>query len=411
MDVDIDLAVYHNEPGSSHLEILKNNGSGVFTVTATYAPAILGQDIAGADLDLDGYIDLILTDGWGSQDNVHVMLNNGNGSFTGPTTYSAGTFARGVIAQDVNNDGWPDLVVANNGNDNVTVLLNDGTGHFPTLANYATGAGPNGLFGFDLNHDGWLDLVTTHLGGTAVNVLLNNGAGGFAAPVPYPVGMSQYYITGGDFDGDGDIDLACSGYGTDSCVVLLNSGTGTFPDVARCRLAQHPGALSRLTSTWTAHWTLRRPTTAPTTSRSCSPPVLVSTIPRLPTPNPCSPPSPIPLATSSSSLFPNPRPLAPDPRFPSTTHPAAWSAYLPVPRSLSPRPLSPGLGQPRQLRQSRLPRHLLRLPVQSWFVIRQSSVHQGRPDPVMTDSFLASLAPWRFTRDSPNLLRVFVPLR
>jgi parallel beta-helix repeat protein len=240
MDGDIDLAVYHNEPGSSHLEILKNNGSGVFTVTATYAPAILGQDIAGADLDLDGYIDLILTDGWGSQDNVLVMLNNGNGTFTGPTTYSAGTFARGVIAQDVNNDGWPDIVVANNGNDNVTVLLNDGTGHFAGLANHATGAGPNGLFGFDLNHDGWLDLVTTHLGGTAVNVLLNNGAGGFAAPVPYSVGMGQYHVTGGDFDGDGDIDLACSGYGADSCIVLLNNGAGVFDQTARYAVGGTP---------------------------------------------------------------------------------------------------------------------------------------------------------------------------
>jgi hypothetical protein len=240
MDGDIDLAVYHNEPGSSHLEILKNNGSGVFTVFATYAPAVLGQDITGADLDLDGDIDLVLTDGWGSQDNVHVMLNSGTGAFTGPVTYSAGSWARGVIAQDVNNDGWPDLAVANSGNDNVTILLNDGTGHFGTLANYATGAGPNGLFAYDLDSDGWLDLVTTHLGGTAVNVLLNNGAGGFAAPVPYPVGVSQYHVTGADLDGDGDIDLACSGYGTDSCVVLLNSGTGTFPDVARYGVGSTP---------------------------------------------------------------------------------------------------------------------------------------------------------------------------
>jgi len=240
MDLDIDLAVYHSEPGSSHLEILKNDGTGGFVVTATYAPAILGQDITGADLDLDGDIDLILTDGWGSQDNVHVMLNNGTGNFAGPTTYSAGTFARGVIAQGVNNDGWPDIVVANNGNDNVTVLLNDGFGHFAGLANYATGAGPNGVFAYDLNHDGWLDLVTTHLSGTAVNVLLNNGAGGFAAAVPCPVGFGQYHITGGDFDGDADIDLACSGYGTDSCVVLLNSGTGTFPDVARYQVGSTP---------------------------------------------------------------------------------------------------------------------------------------------------------------------------
>jgi len=263
MDGDMDLAVYHNEPGSSHLDILKNNGSGVFTLAATYAPAILGQDITGADLDLDGDIDLILTDGWGSQDNVHVMLNNGAGTFSGPTTYSAGAWARGVVAQDVNSDGWPDLVVASSGDNNVTVLLNDGAGHFPAMASYATGAGPNGLFAYDLNHDGWLDLVTTHLGSTAVNVLLNNGAGGFAAPVPYAVGMNQYYATGGDLDGDGDIDLACSGYGADSCIVLLNNGAGVFDQVAKYAVGatpwgiasadfNHDGALDLATANYSA---------------------------------------------------------------------------------------------------------------------------------------------------------------
>jgi parallel beta-helix repeat protein len=239
-DGDIDLAVFHNEPGSSHLEILKNNGAGSFTVTATYAPAVLGQDITGADLNLDGSIDLILTDGWGAQNNVDVMLNNGDGTFSGPTIYSAGTFARGVIARDVNNDGWPDIAVANSGNNDVTVLLNDGTGHFPFLADYAAGAAPNGLFAFDLNHDDWLDLVTTHPGDSAINVLLNNGTGGFAAPVPYPVGIGQYYVCGGDFDGDGDLDLACSGYGADSCIVLLNNGAGVFDQTARYSVGGTP---------------------------------------------------------------------------------------------------------------------------------------------------------------------------
>jgi hypothetical protein len=92
-DGDIDLAVLHNEPGTSHAVILKNDGHGAFTTFATYAPATLGEDISGADLNGDGYPDLVLTDGWGSGNNVKVMFNNGDGSFSGPVTYSAGAGA------------------------------------------------------------------------------------------------------------------------------------------------------------------------------------------------------------------------------------------------------------------------------------------------------------------------------
>jgi hypothetical protein len=238
-DGDIDLAVFHNEPGSSHLEILKNMGAGNFTTYATYAPAILGQDIAAADFDSDGDVDLVLTDGWGSGTNVRVMMNNGSGGFTGPTNYSAGTWARGVATPDVDNDGAPDIVVVNSGNNSVSVLLNNGSGTFGVPADYATANGPNAVFAWDFNGDGWVDLATTHPGAYVISVLLNLGNGTFGAPVNQLCGMGQNSLTSGDFDGDGDIDLAASGYGImDSCVVLLNNGAGAFPD----RTAYHVGS-------------------------------------------------------------------------------------------------------------------------------------------------------------------------
>jgi len=239
-DGDIDLAVFHNEPGTSHLDVLKNDGSGVFTVTATYAPAILGQDISGGDLDGDGDVDLVCTDGWGSSSNVHVMLNNGSGSFSGPFNYSAGSWARGVAIRDVDNDGCQDIIVADAGNNDVTVLYNRGDGTFPRLAGFPAGSSADGVTVQDLNNDGWADIVTANPGGNDVSVLLNTGYGNFAAPVDYSVGAGPRSITCADCDGDGDIDLLVSLNGTDSVAVLLNQGNGTFGLPARYQTGGTP---------------------------------------------------------------------------------------------------------------------------------------------------------------------------
>jgi parallel beta-helix repeat protein len=231
-DGDIDLAVFHNEPGSSHLEILTNNGSGTFTVTATYAPAILGQDVSGGDLDGDGDIDLVCTDGWGTGNNVHVMLNNGSGSFAGPFNYSAGSWARGVAVRDVDNDGYQDIVVADAGNNDVTVLYNRGDGTFPRLAGFPAGSSADGVVVQDLNDDGWADIATANPGGGDVSVLLNTGTGSFASPVNYAAGSGPRGLTSADCDGDNDIDLLVSLNNTDSVAVLLNQGDGTFAPAA-----------------------------------------------------------------------------------------------------------------------------------------------------------------------------------
>jgi len=239
-DGDVDLACFHNQPGTSHLEILKNNGSGGFVNSADYAPAVLGQDITGGDLDSDGDVDLVLTDGWGSQNNVRIMWNNGSGSFTGPTNCSAGSWARGVTVTDVDNDGDMDICVANEGNNNVSVLLNDGTGAFPRMANYNTGSAPEGVYANDVNNDGWVDLAAATVGDTGMSVLLNDGTGGFMPAARYSSRVSCYTIDGGDFQGRSSIDLCLSASGTDSVAVLRNNGDGTFLPAMTYRVSNTP---------------------------------------------------------------------------------------------------------------------------------------------------------------------------
>ncbi len=239
-DGDLDLVSAHNEPGTSHLVVLKNDGSGVFTVFATYAPAILGQHVSGGDFDADGDVDVVMTDGWGSSDNVRVMINNGSGSLSGPYTYSAGTWARGVVVNDVENDGDLDLAITNSGNDNISVLHNDGDGIFSDLANFSVGESPTSMFANDFNGDGFIDIATANYGGGNVTVILNDGDGTFSAAVAYQTGSQTRYINGGDFDGDGDIDLAASINGVDTVAVLLNNGSGTFTDLSTYQVGTNP---------------------------------------------------------------------------------------------------------------------------------------------------------------------------
>jgi len=239
-DGDIDLAVAHNQPGTSYLVILKNNGNATFNQFASYAPAILGIDVSGGDFDADGDVDLVMTDGWGSGNNVHVMLNNGNGSFSGPYTYSAGASANCVMVRDVENDGDLDIIVANGSNNNISVLLNRGNGTFPELTNYPVGNTPDGIYGNDFNDDGYIDIATANYSSGNVTVILNNGDGTFSNPLSYPTGSYTRFINGGDFDGDGDIDLTTTANGSDSIAVLLNNGNGTFARAVAYNVGDSP---------------------------------------------------------------------------------------------------------------------------------------------------------------------------
>ena len=73
----------------------------------------------------------------------------------------------------MNQDGNPDLVVANFGANTISVLLGNGTGSFAPKTDFATGAGPFSVDISDLNGDGKPDLAVADVNGNTVSVLLN----------------------------------------------------------------------------------------------------------------------------------------------------------------------------------------------------------------------------------------------
>ena len=105
------------------------------------------------------------------------------------TYYSYGT---GAAYADINGDGWLDLVVAD-GNDMalgpLNVYYNDGAGAFPTSASWQSADFKyNGhLDVADINGDGWIDVAVAHLGefntvGPIAKVYLNNNGTLSATP-------------------------------------------------------------------------------------------------------------------------------------------------------------------------------------------------------------------------------------
>src|SRR5882724_12758874 len=134
---------------------------------------------------------------------VGVLLGNGDGTFQSAVTYdSAGFFAYSVAVADVNGDHKPDIIVANfcgltddcelslGRSGTVSVLLGNGDGTFQTAVVYD----PGGFFPIsvtlaDVNGDGKPDLVVANECGDStclsfapngtVSVMLGNGDGTF----------------------------------------------------------------------------------------------------------------------------------------------------------------------------------------------------------------------------------------
>ena len=140
-------------------------------------------------------------------------------------SFDVGRWPTSVAVGDVNGDGKPDLVAANNSSFTVSVLLGNGDGTFGQRSDYATGWGPSSVAIGDLNGDGKPDLAVTNMNSSSVSVLLGNGDGTFGAKTDYATAAGPQSVAIGDLNGDGKLDLVVVGYGTS---VLLGNGDGTF---------------------------------------------------------------------------------------------------------------------------------------------------------------------------------------
>ena len=121
----------------------------------------------------------LVTCNW-EDDTVSVLLGNGDGSFQSAAVYDVSTNPRDVAVADMDSDGFDDIIVASQGAPQanppvlgkVTILLNDGNGVFDNRAPIVVAAGgdsPASLAAvdFDGDPDASLDLAVVNLGSAA----------------------------------------------------------------------------------------------------------------------------------------------------------------------------------------------------------------------------------------------------
>jgi len=124
----------------------------VFLPAVTYdTDGAAAYSVAVADVNGDNKPDLLVancgpgrpahTCGGGINGVVGVLLGKGDGTFLPAVTYDSGGFgASGVAVADVNGDGKPDLLVANDYYSNtIGVLLGNGDGTFQSVVTYGSG--------------------------------------------------------------------------------------------------------------------------------------------------------------------------------------------------------------------------------------------------------------------------------
>ncbi len=230
-----------------------NNGDGTFTdVTAKAGVADAGQwstSAAWFDYDKDGWLDLVVCNyiDWSPKNNLwcgehrpgyraychpdnyhgqHIALyhNNHDGTFTDVSLKSGvgkpEAKGMGVVTADFNNDGWPDIAIANDTWPNF-LFINQRDGTFKDVS-FISGIAASedgryeagmGIDAADLFGNGWFDIYITHLDFELSRLYRNNGDGTFDDDTyPSGIGNTAILLSGVamkfmDYDNDGWDDI------------------------------------------------------------------------------------------------------------------------------------------------------------------------------------------------------------
>ena len=236
------------------------NSTPTFAFAGQVIPGSSPRSVAVADLNGDGKPDLAVANQ--GSDSVSVFLNETTTGATSLTFHIGFSFSTqagpvSVALADLNGDGRLDIVAANRLATSVSMLLNttspgDSTPSFAAEEHFAAGNTPRWVAAADLNGDGKPDVVTANEDGNSVSVLLNNVAPGatsltgssFSAKTDFATGSAPVSVALADLNGDGKPDIVTANSAADTASVLINAtaaGAGTASFNARTDVGTGPG--------------------------------------------------------------------------------------------------------------------------------------------------------------------------
>lgn len=227
--------IYFTRLNGSNI-LYHNNGDGTYTDLSEVAGLAYSESSMSAawgDLDNDGWPDLVL----GNRDTPSkIYHNNGDGTFTDQSEalgFIITAKVQAVLLADIDNDGWLDVYLANFDTENA-LYVNQGNGQFKEV-NQDRGALDDkkamGSLFFDYDNDGDQDLYLTHDANQA-NILYQNDGAGYFTDVSVSAGVDfvgqGMGVDAADYNNDGYLDLYITNLYEN--VLFLNERNGTFAD-------------------------------------------------------------------------------------------------------------------------------------------------------------------------------------
>jgi hypothetical protein len=240
------------EFGSTTSILYHNRGDGTFedvsAASGISAKPGHGLGVAFADYDGDGFTDIFV-----ANDAIEQFLwhNNGNGTFTEVALNSGAALSStgkklsgmGVVFQDYDNDGLPDLIVTQLPHEPYVVFHNDGKGSFSPQeleTGFGVLSGTSSGWGLgleDFDNDGWKDVFIVQ-GHVFDNVQSYDSSLSYREPPLFALNRKGHFDKGdlgsdlpvagrgaafGDLNNDGWVDVIATSLG-DHPQLYLNRG-------------------------------------------------------------------------------------------------------------------------------------------------------------------------------------------
>jgi hypothetical protein len=214
--LDVLIGTKDGDFGPAEGIVFFGNGAGHFQEKTPFGTGDFGGPIGVADVNGDGFLDVIFESEVQGSGTVYVYLGNGDGTFVQKSLQSLNTTGGIAGIGDFNGDGKLDFAVPESGQ--VDIFLGNGDGTFKPYVPYSCYPCSGTVAAADLNGDGKLDLVMGN-----ASIFLGNGDGTFTFSATYGSGGGGIAV--GDFNGDGKLDVVTAG---NNVLASLGNGDGTF---------------------------------------------------------------------------------------------------------------------------------------------------------------------------------------
>ena len=226
-NVTIDLVV----AVQAGVVIVRGNTAGSFSVDgATLAAGADPRVVAIADVDSDGFADIVVGNGNGNS--VSILYGRAGG-FENVVSIPVNGPVTAMVVEDLNKDSFVDIAAVSSLTGQVFVFLQDPSTprSFRALSPVSVGVAPTAVAAGDFNDDGTPDLAVTS-GGTfgVLSVFLSQLPGNEALPFVraslVETGKSPVALGTADFNRDSELDVVVADQGDDSVPFYLGLGDG-----------------------------------------------------------------------------------------------------------------------------------------------------------------------------------------